>query len=130
MPPWSLHHFVNATAVSYISLLRPCRPVKPLSVTTPRWISVSVTPVAVAPFASPGRQTLGMSPKPPLARAVASLALGADDAPVELVDELLDAEPPLRLHDATTSTSTTATAIARNCFIRLSPRSASDHPPI
>ncbi len=53
MPPCSLHHSVNATAVSYISSLRPGTAWLPLSDTVPTTISVSVTPGAVAPEASP-----------------------------------------------------------------------------
>jgi len=51
MPPWELHHVVNATPVSNISLSSPARMVEPLSVSVPTWISVSVTPRAVAPLA-------------------------------------------------------------------------------
>src|SRR4051794_30748415 len=67
MPPCSLHHAVNATAESNISLVRPDLIVEPLSVSVPTWISVSVTPVAVAPLASPVLHTLAISPKPPSA---------------------------------------------------------------
>ena len=44
-------------------------PAPPLSVTVPTWISVSVTPVAVAPEASPSWHTVSRSPKPPFGRA-------------------------------------------------------------
>lgn len=57
----SSHQSAKATAASHISLLRPGAPVKPLSVSVPRWISVSVTHVAVAPEASPSWQTASRS---------------------------------------------------------------------
>src|SRR5579885_294001 len=121
MPPFSLHHFANALAVSTISLLRPDRPVKPLSVTVPMWISVSVTPLSVAPFASPGAQTFVRSPKPP---AASDVSPPLDALPLVDFDESDDAVlvPPPRLHNAATSTSTNASAAARYRFISCSPR--------
>src|SRR6476661_9331641 len=116
MPPCSLHHLENATAVSYISLLRPERPVKPLSVTVAIWMSVSVTPLSDAPFASPGLQTLAMSPNPPLANDVSlelpELTVGGE---LELCESAVP--PPLREHEAKTSPSTTAIPTPRKRFM-------------
>src|SRR5262249_7600514 len=95
------------------------------SVTVPMWMSVAVAPLSLAvlagPLVSPGLHTLDRSPKPPLARAVAppadpEAALGELDA-AGSADGL-----PLRLHDAATSTRTTASATPRNRFIGCSPR--------
>src|SRR3954447_16834378 len=116
IPPWSLHHLENATAASYISLLSPARPSKPLSVTVPTWMSVAVTPLSLAVSVVPddaGAQTPFTSPKPPLAMAVRSLPpLDADDDELFVLE--LDASLllPLRPHAATTKTSTVASASA------------------
>src|SRR3954468_20614132 len=105
MPPWSLHQAAKAVVVSTISLLSPDRPTKPLSVTVAMWISVSVTPLSVAPFASPALQTFDKSPKPPLATAVGPPP-EADDDEGEF-DAVASAGLPLLLQDAATSTNTT-----------------------
>src|SRR4051812_48809350 len=123
MPPCSLHHVVKATAESYISLVRPDLIVEPLSVSVPTWISVSVTPVAVAPLASPVLHTLAMSPKPPSARVPPAelLALPPGVAPeleLDAVCALLSSRP----QPAATSTITrSADAKTRRLCFTLSP---------
>src|SRR5690242_329596 len=109
MPPIELHHFANALAASTISLLRPDRPVKPLSVTVPMWISVSVTPLA-SPFA----HTLAVSPNPPCASAVGSGPAETEDPlpPLPLLDDA-DLFPPLRPHADATSRRTRTSANPR-----------------
>src|SRR3954454_11659826 len=116
IPPWSLHHLENATAASYISLLSPARPSKPLSVTVPTWMSVAVTALSLAVSVVPdgaGAHTSLMSPTPPLATAVRSLPpLDADDDPLLVLE--LDASLllSLRPHAARRKTRTVATAAA------------------
>src|SRR6476620_7974626 len=89
MPPCWLHHFVNATAVSYISLVRPGRIVEPLSLTVPTLISEAVTPLSDAPDGLPAWHTSFRSPKSPLSsRSVVFAAVVPVDPPVS-------AEPPL-----------------------------------
>jgi hypothetical protein len=93
------------------------------------WMSVAVTPMSVAVLAPldepldepPGLHTFARSPKPPFATAVSPPPEDEDD-PVEL-DALVSADGlPLLLHDAVTSTKTTASATPRNRFISCSPR--------
>src|SRR3954462_7175377 len=110
MPPCSLHHVVNATAESYISFVRPDLMVEPLSVRVPTWISVSVTPVAVAPLASPVLHTFWMSPNPPSASvpppALELLALPgvAPELDEEEDCALLSSRPQPAARSATTTT--------------------------
>src|SRR5262245_8629914 len=124
MPPCSLHHAAKAVVVSTISLFRPERPGKPLSVTVAMWMSVAVTPLSVAVLAappeSPGLHTFVKFPKPPLAIAV-SPPPAAADAAGEFDAAVSAAGLPLRLHEAATSTRTTAKATPRNRFIGCPP---------
>ena len=76
MPPAALHHLLNPSAVSKNSCSRPGAAAAPGSAVTPMWISVSVTPRAVAPDALPEPQTAFSEPKSPGA------ALGAADVDV------------------------------------------------
>ena len=90
MPPCSLHHFVNASAVSNSSWLRPRRPEKPGSEIVDTCNESAVTPGSVpAAFSSSagaGEQTTPRSPKAPWSRpglpAFAAVVpeLGADVA--------------------------------------------------
>src|SRR4051794_36581248 len=123
MPPCSLHHVVKATAESNISLVRPDLMVEPLSVSVPTWISVSVTPVAVAPLASPVLHTFSMSPKPPSARVPPPELLALLPLPPELelddaVCALLSSRPQPA---AMTATTRIAAAKTRRLCFTLSP---------
>ena len=90
MPPCSLHHLVNASAVSNSSWLSPSRPEKPGSENVDTWIESAVTPGSVpAAFSSSagaGQQTTPRSPKAPWSRpglpafAAVVSELGADVA--------------------------------------------------
>src|SRR3954454_5660851 len=93
MPPAALHHFVNASAASNSSRLRPGACAKPGSEIVATWISVSVTPTSVAPLPSPGPQTSLTVPKLPWASAPAALDDGAsvEGASLEAVDSGVDA---------------------------------------
>src|SRR6478735_1848701 len=53
MPPWSLHHLMNALTPSPISLFRPGAPEKPRSSPYPIVMVLLVTPRSVAPVALP-----------------------------------------------------------------------------
>src|SRR6478735_483004 len=115
MPPCTLHHFVNATAVSHISFVRPGRIVEPLSLTVPTLISESVTPLSGEPDGLPSWHTSLRSPKEPLSSRSVDLAsvvpvLPEPSEPPEPPDSadppVADAAPPLLLlPPALTSTS-------------------------
>src|SRR5579883_652755 len=112
IPPASLHHLVNAVAVSNSSWSRPGATAAPGSAIVPTAIDVSVTPWAVAPLAVPGPQTSLRVPKltaPPEPDAGVE---DCDDDPPEVAVLL----PPLRLHAPATSTTTTLPTAA-NCRI-------------
>src|SRR4029078_1884928 len=94
MPPCSLHHFVNATAVSHISFVRPGRTVEPLSLTVPTLISEPVTPLSGEPDGLPSWHTSFRSPKEPLRNRSSDLASVVSVAP-EPSEPPESADPPV-----------------------------------
>ena len=133
MPPWSLHHFENASAVSNISWFRPKRPWKPGSEKVETWIESAVTPGSVVdgafwPFAA-GLQRTPRSPNAPASRPLFPPAVVSDVWPLFPLPPLSAfVDSSLRPHAATTSTSTLAIASKRR-RVTVPPRQASRRSP-
>ncbi len=121
MPPAALHQSTNACDSWNISMLRPGTAVLPGSDMVAARISVSVTPLSVAPEAVPGPQTALSVPKSPGPGPAAVVVVAAAAAVVgaavdgELEPWLLQAAP-IRAND------TPAASAAVRLRITVSPR--------
>src|SRR5581483_3063941 len=116
MPPAALHQSTKACDSWKISTLSPGTTVLPGSDMVATWMSVSVTPLSVAPLALPGPHTPLSDPKSPgpgvAAAAVVGLvppAAAVVGAAAAVVDDELDA---WLLHAPATSATARAAALA------------------
>ena len=116
IPPASLHHAVNASALSKISWFRPGRPEKPGSETVPTWMESAVTPTSVASSVAPsgaGPHTFPRSPNSPRPGPVSDVD-GAVVAPSgAVVPSPSVAASSERPHATATSAKTATTATRR-----------------
>src|SRR5690242_10446758 len=126
IPPAALHHWVNATAASNSSWLRPGLAVLPGSDIVPTRIVESVTPNAVAPLELPGPHTFLSDPKsplPPLAAVVLEL-------PFELLLERLHAVASSATTMNGTNQRPTRIAASPQAWTRMTARYQAESSPI